>query len=59
MELYSLDSCHFVSASGLSWQACLKMTNIKLELVSDIEQHLFIEKGLRGGISIIKKNRKE
>ena len=33
----------------------LKMTEIKLELISDAEMHLFIEKGLRGGISYISK----
>ena len=52
IESYSLDPCHFFSAPGLSWQACLKMTSIKLELISDIEPYLFIEKGLIGGISI-------
>ena len=34
----------------------LKMTGVKLEKVSDIDQYLFIEKGLRGGISYIAKN---
>ena len=39
----------------LSWDAMLKMTKIKLDLISDINMHLFIEKGMRGGISYIAK----
>ena len=38
---------------GLSWDAMLKMTGTELELISDIEMLLFIEKGMRGGISYI------
>ena len=38
---------------GLSWDAMLKMTKINLDLISDIDMQLFIEKGLRGGISYI------
>ena len=44
-----------ISAPGLSWDAMLKMTNIDLEKISDIDKYLFIEKGLRGGISYIAK----
>lgn len=40
-------------ASGLAWQAALKMTGKKLELLTDPDLLLFIEKGLRGGIAII------
>src|SRR5437870_7008750 len=54
LEYYKLDPCHYFSAPGLAWDACLKMTNISLELISDIDKYLFIEKGLRGGVSIIK-----
>ena len=53
LENYKLDPCHYFSAPGLAWDACLKMTNISLELISDIDKYLFIEKGLRGGVSII------
>src|SRR5258708_31294728 len=52
-EYYGLDCAHYISAPSLSWDALLKMTKVKLELISDIDQHLFIEKGLRGGISVI------
>ena len=33
----------------------IKMTGIKLDRISDIDIHLFIEKGMRGGISYISK----
>ena len=51
LDYYALDPCHYFSSPGLSWDAILKMTGIKLELISDIEMYLFIEKGMRGGIS--------
>ena len=46
---------HCFSSPGLSWDAMLKMTKIKLELISDIGMDLFLEKGMRGGISYISK----
>ena len=52
---YKLDPCHYFSSPGLTWDAMLKMTGIELEKTSDIDMHLFIEKGLRGGISYIAK----
>ena len=55
LEYYGLDPCHCFSSPGLSWDAMLKMTGIELELISDIEMHLFIKKGMRGGISHIAK----
>ena len=53
LEYYKLDPCHYFTSPGLSWDAMLKMTNIKLELMTDIDIFQFIEKGLRGGISYI------
>ena len=49
------DPCHYFSSPGLSWDAMLKMTDTELEKISDIDKHLFIEKGLRGGTSYIAK----
>ena len=40
---------------GLSWDALLKKTGIELELFTDIDMHLFIERGMRGGISMLSK----
>ena len=53
LEYYKLDPCHYFTSPGLSWDAMWKMTDIKLELMTDIDMFQFIEKGLRGGISYI------
>ena len=42
---YSLDPPHFYTSPGLTWQAALKMTGVKLELLTDPEMYLFIESG--------------
>ena len=55
LKYYRLDPCHYFSSPGLSWDAILKVTNIKLEKIPDIDKYLFIEKGLRQGISYIAK----
>ena len=55
LDYHGLDPCHYFSTPGLSWAAMLKMTGIKLDLISDIDMHLFIEKGMRVGISYISK----
>ena len=47
---YELDLAHFVSLPGLAWQACLKKTNVELELITDYDMLLMIENGIRGGI---------
>ena len=54
-KFYGLDPCHYFSSPGLSWDAMLKMTEIELEKISDIDKFLFIEKGRAGGISYIAK----
>ena len=52
---YGLDLCHDFRSPGLSWDAMLKMTGVELEKTHDIEMHLFLEKGMRGGVSYISK----
>ena len=52
-EKYGLDPAH--SAPGLSWDALLKKTGVELELLTDLDMHLFIERGMRGGISTVSK----
>ena len=50
IEIYELDPAHFLSAPGLAWQACLKKTKVELELLTDIDMLLMVEKGTKGGI---------
>ena len=53
LKNYGLDPVYYFTAPGLAWDAMLKMTKINLELLSDVDKLLMIEKGIRGGISII------
>ena len=53
LDYYKLDPCHYFTSPGLSWDAMLKKTDIKLELMTDIDMFQFIEKGMRGGVSYI------
>ena len=50
LKNYELYPAHFVSLPGLVWQACLKKTNVELELLTDYEMLLMVEEGIRGGI---------
>ena len=50
IEIYKLDPAHFLSAPGLAWQACLKKTEVELELLTDNDMLKMFEKGTRGGI---------
>ena len=52
LENYKLDPVHFYTSSGLAWQACLKKTGVKLELLTDPDMLLIFEKGIRGGITL-------
>ena len=50
MKTYELDPAYFLSAPGLSWQAFLKMRNVKLELLTNYDMLLMMESGIRGAI---------
>ena len=47
IEIYGLDPCYFYSTPGLAWKACFKKTGVNLELLTDIDMLLVIEKGIR------------
>ena len=49
IEIYEFDPAHFLSAPGLAWLACLKRTAIELELLTDYNMFLMVEKGIKGG----------
>ena len=48
IEIYEVDPAHFLSAPGLAWQACLKKTKVKFELLTDVDMLLMVGKGIRG-----------
>ena len=50
LEIYEFDPVYTVSAAGLAWQACLKKTEVKLELLTDYDMLLMFEKWIKGGI---------
>ena len=51
LNIYRVDPAYFVSAPGLAWEACLKKTKVKLELLTDVHMLMMFEPGIRGGIS--------
>ena len=53
MQYYKLDPWHYFMSPGLSWDAMLKMTNVKLELMTDVDMYQFTEKALHGEVSYI------
>ena len=53
LKNYQLDPAHYYTVPGFSWDAALKFTKVKLETLHDIEMHQFLERGMRGGISMI------
>ena len=50
LKVCELDPAHFLPLPGLAWQACLKKTNVKLELLTDYDMLLMVEEGIRSGI---------
>ena len=53
LKIYGLDPGHYFTAPGLSWDACLKITGVELELLTDPDMLLMWERCIRGGISMI------
>ncbi len=55
LKYYGLDSAHYTSSPGLSWDAMLKCTEVELELLTDQDMLCMIMEGIRGGLSCIMK----
>ena len=55
LKNYKLDPAWYYTSPGIAWDAALKMTGVELELLTDPDMLLMIEKGVRGGISMISK----
>lgn len=51
LKIYKLDPVHYYTAPGLSFDAMLRYTKVEIELLTDIDMLLFVEQGIRGGIS--------
>ena len=52
-----LQPANYYTSPGLSWDALLKKTGVELELLKDYDMHLFVERGMRGGISMVSTKR--
>ena len=48
IKVYGVDPAHFLTTPGLAWQACLKKTDVELELIIDPDMLLMVEEGIRG-----------
>lgn len=51
LKIYKLDPTHYFTTPSLSWDAMLKFTRVKLELIRKIDMYLFFEAGIRGGFA--------
>ena len=50
IEIYKLDPANFLSAPGLAWQACLKKTGVKLDVLIDNDMLLMVEEEIKVGM---------
>ena len=50
VKIYDLYPVKFLSAPGLAWKAAFKITEVKLELLTDIDMLLMVKKEIRGGV---------
>ena len=53
IKIYNLDPAWYYTSPGLAWDAMLKITRVKLELLSDVNMLRLIQNGIRGGIAMV------
>ncbi|XP_070171333.1 uncharacterized protein [Polyergus mexicanus] len=51
MRSYNLDPAYYYTLPGYTWDAMLKYTGVRFELLTDINMVMFVERGIRGGLS--------
>lgn len=51
IKMYEVDPAHYYTLPGYSWDCMLKKTQVQIELFTDIDKMMFVERGIRGGIS--------
>jgi hypothetical protein len=52
-NIFGLDCCHYISLPQLAYDSMLKLTDVEIELMSDVDMVLFFERSIRGGVSFI------
>ena len=55
LKNFRIDPCHYFSVPGLSWNAALKLTKVKMDLITDVDMLTMVERGIRGGLSVVSK----
>jgi len=53
IQEYGSDPAHCWTLTGYTWQCCLKMTNLELQLITDPNIYLMFENAIRGGVSTV------
>ncbi len=53
---YKLDPAHYITLPSFSWDALLKKTSVRLELLTDPDMYKFVEEGIRGGRQKLKRS---
>ena len=53
LDNFGLEMCYYISTPQLAFDCMLRMTEVEIELLTDIDQILFIEQNIRGGVSYI------
>ena len=53
LKHYELDPTWYYTTPALAWDACLKESKVNLELLVNQDMLLMVEKGIRGGVSMI------